>query len=285
MSRTFAVLDFYNLPEKYHDMHDFCFYLHDLMARFLVDIEQNKLNEFEVIVKNESEIVDYKWLINNGYRKEVIYNLVSVPLLSDFLHFMYEGYITSAKGKISVSFSLLRKTFTDHLFYLEWIFCDIDNFCDSFFKDTNIMDGLSHSDIDKKRKECTKKSLKIIRKEDNLSIFNSEGWFKILYDLRYDRQSNYGLRGLFDKATHLITNFNSIKTEEHNFNFIFMGDKERHEHWDIIYNKLIILTLYSFEIVSLLFEKITEIEESSKKECRLEIVSRISEMTGFSFGV
>ena len=43
----------------------------------------------------------------------------------------------------------------------------------------------------------------------------------LVYDTVFDFQNDSGLARLFDKATHLVTEFRRNPTEDYNLNFIF----------------------------------------------------------------
>jgi hypothetical protein len=84
----------------------------------------------------------FEWLENNGYKLtvyEIYYKQIFVALLSDYCHFIYEALRTSKRGKLTVTYSLLRKPLKENLFYFEWLLADPREFI------TNFDSGLIHT--------------------------------------------------------------------------------------------------------------------------------------------
>lgn len=132
------------LPEEYRKSHELCFFLHDQMVETLKSGEEARIFNTTINYKNEKHAAEIEglsseefleWLENNGYKTEVYsiyYKQSCAALLSDFLHFVYEALECSRKGKLTVSYVLLRKPFKDNLFYLEWLLADPTDFLSKF---------------------------------------------------------------------------------------------------------------------------------------------------------
>ncbi len=247
------------IPEEYKFAHEYCFFLHDLLANIVVVGEHEQIFHHNFQLKNPShaEQMDGKigdelanWLEQNGYItefREANRRHICVALLSDFCHFIYEALDCSKKGKLTVSFALLRKPLKENLFYFEWLLADPDDFINRF-----------HAPLPKK--ENAKRPLPQpmqLSKERRLEIIgkamkNTElgEWIspEFIYELRYDKDVEYGLEWLFQRANHLITTF-VAQTEEQNFNFIFSGEEEKLSQWRGLYTTLPMLLLHAVSVI------------------------------------
>ena len=206
--------------------------------------------EFEKL--NLSGEALWNWLDNNNYcwvTEQLTAKQCLVALLSDFCQYIYESLICSKKGKLSVAYSLLRKPLKDNLFYLEWLFTDPNKFHDSF--NLSNPDDFSLSSISKERK------LHIITNAITSSKYKEWLSPEFIYDLRYSKDAPYSFEALWNKATHLVTNFKSYKTEPGNFNFIFSGTESKLSQWDHYYRLVPLLLFYSIEVINVLLCNLT----------------------------
>ena len=124
------------LPKKFKKSYDYCFFLHDQLVETMRLGEQARIFEAQIKIKDPAQIKAIggltgeklvEWLLANGYRREVFfmeYKQIVAALLSDFLHFIYEALTCSRKGKLTVSYALLRKPLKEKLFYLEWLLAE-----------------------------------------------------------------------------------------------------------------------------------------------------------------
>lgn len=152
------------LPKEFEFSHDFAFFLHDILARMVVQGEkENVFNvKFEFSSKRDANKFEklnmsgeslWNWLDDNDYgwvTEQLAAKQCLVALLSDFCQYMYESLICSKKGKLSVAYSLLRKPLKDNLFYLEWLFADPTEFRNSF--NLSNPDDFSLGSISKEKK-------------------------------------------------------------------------------------------------------------------------------------
>ncbi len=261
------------IPEEYKFAHEYCFFLHDLLANIVVVGEQEKIfhHRFELKDPAHAKQIDGKsgeeladWMEKNGYVtefREVSRRHICVALLSDFCHFIYEVLDSSRKGKLTVSFALLRKPLKENLFYFEWLSADSADFINRF-----------HAPLSKKENGkrllpqpmqlSKEKRLEIIRK----SMENTEigKWIspEFIYELRYDKNVEYGLERLFQRANHLITTF-TAETEEQNFNFIFSDDQAKLSQWRDLYKTLPVLLLHAVTVIE---SVIRSFEDSKLKD-------------------
>jgi hypothetical protein len=266
------------LPKKFEYCHDFAFFLHDILAHMVVQGEKEKLFnvKFEFSSKKDAKKFEqlnmsgeslWNWLDHNNYSwvtEQLAAKQCLVALLSDFCQYIYESLICSKKGKLSVAYSLLRKPLKDNLFYLEWLFADPTEFRHSF----NLLnpDDFSLSSISKEKK------LHIIT--NAISSSKHKEWLspEFIYDLRYNKNVPYGFESLWNRATHLITNFRSYKTEPGNFNFIFSDNDSKLSQWEHYYSLVPLLLFYAVEVINVLLFNLTEKKyESTIDELRRQV--------------
>lgn len=263
------------LPKKFEFSHDFAFFLHDILAHMVIQGEkENIFNvEFEFSSKKDARKFEklnmsgeslWNWLDNNNYRwvtEQLVAKQCLVALLSDLCQYMYESLLCSKKGKLSVAYSLLRKPLKDNLFYLEWLLADPTKFRDSF--NLSNPDDFSLSSISKEKK------FHIITSA--IASSKHKEWLspEFIYDLRYNKNVPYGFECLWNKATHLVTNFKSHKTEPGNFNFIFSGNESKLSQWDHYYRLVPLLLFYAVEVINVLLFNLTDKKyESTVDELR-----------------
>lgn len=252
------------IPKEYHFSHEFSFFLHDILAGIVKKGEKNGI--FNVSIEfNSTEMVDeftkrkgaelWDWLECHSFKsvtKELVIKQSIVALLADLCHFVHEALCCSQKGKLTVTYALLRKPFKENLFYLEWILAYPDEFYSEFEKQTSkniavdLIESLKKRDVIKAAIEKTKYGI----------------WVPpdFIYDMRYNKDALYGLESYWNKATHLITTFKKLKTGDLNFNFIFSNEEDRISQWNILYKILPLLLFYTLEIVHALIKNISELE-------------------------
>lgn len=248
-----------NLPEKYRFSHEFCFFLHDQLVEALKSGEKAdifahektmKPNEIKEIEGLESEEL-LSWLETNGHEDLVLslyYKQICAALISDMLHFIYEALQCSKKGKLTVTYALLRKPFKENLFYLEWLLGDPKGLLSRFqlgsIKKLSINSALNEDE----RIEVISNALKETSSGDWLSA-------EFIYALRFDKKYEDSLEPLFQKANHLVTTFRFLETEGQNFNFVFSDNDSWESQWEHLYNFLPILLFHTVEVVESLLAK------------------------------
>jgi hypothetical protein len=239
------------IPKEFRFSHKFSFFLHDLLVNIVAEGEKAKI--FNTTVKFKSPEITKKvtkmnqeefwdWLSKNDKvaQVEIMYKQIIVALLSDFCHFVYEGLKCSEKAKITVSYALLRKPFKDNLLIFEWLLAEPEDFMSKFYSEDSLIYNPQKLTPERK-KEIIKKA---IDKTPN-KRFDAD----VLYDLRYNRSHISSFSGAWDKANHLVTTFDKIKTEKQNINFVFLNPDTQYSEWLHLYSWLPILLLHSFEVV------------------------------------
>ena len=262
----------YFLPQKYNFLHNYCFFLHNLLTKIVKQGEANNKFSVKFSFKN-GEIPQsfvnlkgeklYNWMISNGYTEqanELTYKQVFVATLSDFCHFVHTALICSEKRKLTVTYSLLRKPFKDNLLILEWLLADPTTFLNKF----NSKEITGDLAIDRMRPNEKIEIVKSALDKIQYSLHSAD----FLYNIRYNKQVDYGLERLWQKANHIITSSNYVQTEEGNLNFIFSGNEAHTSQWDRLYMLLPSLLFYTKEVCKMIYfgiiandEQINEADE------------------------
>jgi hypothetical protein len=263
------------IPDDLVFNHNYCFFLHDQLANIIVSGEKEGIfSGVKYEIKESSHIDELnsragieltEWMENNGYKDVltcVYYKQICVALLTDMCHFIYEALKCSEKGKLTVTFALLRKPLKDNLFYLEWLLADPKDLLDRFLS----------SDPEQLRvdKLLRKRKTEIIAEAINQT---RKRWLspEFIYELRYDKKADFGFEQMWQKANHLITTMNlHIRTEEQNFNFIFSDDECRQSQWQHLYLMLPLILYHALWIVDALvanFAIRTEEQEDAYIRC------------------
>lgn len=249
------------LPKDFRSSHDFAFFLYREVANTVVFGEKAQIFRSEFILKSESEAEVFKrlsgeelltWLQENGYGDvylDIAYRQMMVALLADFCNFVYEALSCSEKGKLTVSYALLRKPFKENLFYLEWLLADPGDLISKFCFEPPSTLALSNS-VSKERKiEIIKGAMEKTHHPDWIS-------HQFLYDLRYTKAIDYGLESIWNKAIHLVTTFKAFPTESQNLNFVFSNADSLLDQWRRFYLLVPILLNHAVEIVESLIDTI-----------------------------
>jgi hypothetical protein len=241
------------LPVEHHFAHAFCFFLHDLIVQTLTEGEKAKI--FNIIIRKKSNQKTPSsgedlicWLETNGYKNEalmLLFKQIIRAMIADFGHFTYEALDCSQKGKLSVTFALLRKAFKDHLIYFEWLLADPKDFME-IFKDGKV-NNLALDRNTEKKKEIINKAMNKLR-----SYWGSP---EFLYEIRYDKKSQCSFESMWQQANHLITLCKEFTTTPMTFNFIFSTNEDMEKQWDILYTLLPILLIHTYHIIEKLFKQ------------------------------
>lgn len=250
------------LPHEFIFRHNFCFFLHDLLVQ-AVALESQGVFEAPIKFKNEQEFESvqmlhegsdlYQWLQENGHQdviKDMNYKQIFVALLSDSCHFIYEALQCSRKGKLTVSYNLLRKPFKENLFILEWLLADPNELLESF------------SSADKQKLNIDRfpetRKIEIIKKAISKTRYGNWIDAQFIHDLRYKKDEHYTFENVWHKAVHLTTTHRAVSTEPENFNFVFSGKEARYSQWQQIYTVLPILLKHFSEVVHALLSTISD---------------------------
>lgn len=242
------------LPLEYRFAHEFAIDLHDWMVTHLLRGEKERLFETNIPISKQADLDElqdttgdalFDWMMRTQSSSTVgtFYVRALFPaLLSDFLHFVFESLSCSRKGKLTVAYALLRKPLRENLAYLEWLLGDPDDFINKFHAAPSSQLSLgsmgSRTDI-----------IARIRAASSRTIIPDICDADLMYNIRYDKNSEYGFEELWNKALHLITTKHPISTEQGNLNFVFSTQDDALTQWHHLYSRLPLVLLYAVQVV------------------------------------
>lgn len=216
------------------------------MAGLLVEMELKQAGLVQFTVNSEHE----KALLQSGIHpldfleqtgrtdieRRAAVNHVCAALYADMLHFIYEGLIALEKRKFSVAFALFRKPFKEGLLIAAQMCSDEEVFFNLL--KYNVNDLLDRKTLDEtKIKQLINSTIETCHWPE-LSIADN------IYEYVFNRRNDDGLGSLFDKATHLVTEFKHIRTEDYNINFIFKNPNDNDVFEGNTYLQLATLLLF-----------------------------------------
>lgn len=247
-----------SLPAKFHNRHNICVTLYDLMlsvgkeraykslrvTNFPLDKQDKKA--FDELGRNGTDAI-LEYLVETG-RKSVVVSAQSKnvfsAVLADFLSFIYESLACARSGKMNVAFNLVRKPVTDGLLILEQLFIDNEEFIERFHfqGDPKLYDpsagGLGPDKIKKIIGNATKKV-------GAMSAFFNDS----IYEFRYNKTSIAGLNWISNHAHHIVTADKNYKTPNKSLNFVFSTGEDLERYWSQYYQILPYLLAYASSIV------------------------------------
>jgi hypothetical protein len=238
-----------HLPKKYWPGHELCFTVHDIMTNLLVSGQRARVFFVEFELRDEADLAAFEadvfeWLDNHRgieERAALLVTTVFPAVLGDMLHCLYEALETSRKGKLAISFMLLRKPLQESLFVLETAIADRAAFANR----------LSYDQIKLWSQGAGGKEVHIRNIQSVLEALGEIERFDASYlaQLRYDKDANDGFDGICNTAMHLFTGHKAIRTEPLNINFIFSDLPAMMTQWSYIYSRLPYLLVYMHRIV------------------------------------
>jgi hypothetical protein len=250
----------YALPPKYRFPHDYAIYLHDIlvgltMAGYEAGVfnVQLKLGPGDPKPDGLEGLELSAWLDEHHPEVGALleYKQLIAALVSDSCHFTLEALRASAKGKLTVAYALSRKPFKDNLFYLEWLLSDPVEFLVGFRK------GPEAIEVAKQGESRRSVIEDAVRKVGGRTI-NAN----LLYEVRYDRNAQYGLSVVWDQATHLVTTVRQARTGKRNLNLIFSGQPQWESQWQHFYYMVPYLLYHAVRVVQTLFEDLATIPKT-----------------------
>lgn len=257
------------LPVETRLAHEYCFFLHDEFARMLVEYELAKAHHIKITLKNKTEhkkfsrilktkdpITALRALGRDSEARRAVVNTITIAMVSDCAHHIYESLRCFEKRKFIPAFNLLRKPLLDSLIYFSWMVADEDDFFNAF--SSGDPSRITQKIIGNRRKEIIEKAIK----EMGVSgLIQSDDIISHIFDARNEN----GLYGLFQHAVHLVTiDRIEIKTAPENFNFIFK-DPWDDDIYKNLYNTLPTILLFTAHLIMTLFDRIKPMEGGAKK--------------------
>lgn len=218
------------IPKDLRLSHEYCFFLHDECVRVLAEYEGAKAHNVVVNFRSKIESRNFSKMAKTspieamratGYPDEarrVILNTITMAMVSDCLHHIYEALRCMEKRKAIVAHNLLRKPLTDNLMYLSWMLGNEDAFYAAF--------TASDGDVVVSREMAAKRLAIIEGTLAGLPIADVLTG-KFIHRAIFDRTNPSGLYKLFQHAVHLVTAKHAeLRTEAENFNFIFKSPED-----------------------------------------------------------
>lgn len=249
-----------SIPSHLRLAHEYCFFLHDECVRLVKEYEaagasvvsirfrdKAKARQFQ---RNASSKDAISAMIAGGFEAEarrVILNQVTISLVSDCLHHLYESLLCFERRKVVVALNLLRKPLLDSSLYLAWIYGDEDGFYREFLQ--NSPAGISDSILRQKRHKIISDALALT---DLTSIFDGDYVCSVLFEV----DNADGIYRLFQHAVHLVTvKRPEIRTTPLNFNFVFKSPDDN-DVYEKMYQDLPRILLFLSHVVFGLFQRI-----------------------------
>lgn len=255
------------IPERWRLAHSYSFFLHDECVRALVEYESAGAHLVRVNFKSHVNTEEFsklakadptEALMKTGHPAEaqrVIINTITMAMVSDCLHHVFEALKCFEKRKIVVGFNLLRKPLKQNLLYLAWMLGDENEFYTEFMSGNP--ENLSQKKLGNVRKEIFAKSIK--KMPDGLPFIP-----EIIEKLIYDRKYDFGFERAFEHAVHLITIERlELRTEPHNFNFIFKNHADD-DTYDALYQWLPYLLFFLAHVILELFDRMRNMDDGVK---------------------
>jgi hypothetical protein len=257
------------IPTKLRVAHEYCFFLHDEFARMLVEYEaadaptvsfafasKTQARRFEALAKKLDTLTAMRELGLHSEARRVVLNHITMAMVSDCAHHIYESLRCFEKRKFVPGFNLLRKPLLDSLMYFSWMVADEDGFYSAFTAGDPTK--LTQKVLGNHRREIFTSS---IAKTELADIVTAEDLISIIYDVR----NPDGLYGFFQHAVHLITAERiEIRTSPENFNFIFKNPGED-DIYESLYLTLPTVLLYLAHVILALYERIQPVSPGARK--------------------
>ena len=266
-----------HLPEQYWPGHELSFKVHDVMTQLLAsglraqafhvpfDLpDEAARREFE----SASDI--FEWLDKHRApedRAAVLVTTMFPAILSDMLHCFYEALETSRKAKLGISFILLRKPLQESLHVLEAVIADRADFAQKLTEDPIKLwsQGIGGREAHARN---IQKVLDAVGESDRFDA-------AYLAQLRYDKSADDGFDGICNKAMHLFTGHEAIKTEPMNINFIFSNWDSKLSQWSYIYSRLPYLLVYMHSIVEHVCKEIVPTSQAYLDDMKRRISAQV----------
>ena len=263
------------LPKEFISAHELCFFIHDLLANTLVSGENQDIFNYEFsleerIANNLEKDEDIILFLQENelyeHRNKILKTIILPAVLSDTLHCIYEALISSKKGKLNISYMLIRKPIQESLYLLESMIIDETAFGKSMVENPLEL----RPSVVMKKNGITGHEERINIVLDRLQLANLFS-FSYLANLRYNKRCEDNFDGICNHAMHLFTEHDAIKTDNLNINFIFSDYNSKLTQWAYLYSRLPYLLLYLYYVVEHLIEEICPTEKWYIEEMELRI--------------
>lgn len=175
-------------------------------------------------------------------------------MLSDALHCIYEALKCSEKGKLNITYMLIRKPIQESLYLVESMHLDDNAFAMSMSENPLTLRPKNAGGIDNHIKRVSD----VICSLDGGSGLNGE----YIARMRYDKTVEDNFDGICNLAMHLFTEHKAIKTQNLNVNFIFSGWESKLTQWSYLYSRLPYLLYYFYILIENVLSKVARTPSS-----------------------
>jgi hypothetical protein len=225
----------------------------------LVSVKLSSAKErrkFEKTAKGDNAIAAMLELGFHAEAKRVMLNTITMAMVSDCAHHIYEALSCFEKRKAVPAFNLLRKPLVDSLTYLSWMVANEDEFYTEFTSGDPIK--ITQKKIGNRRREIFNAAIKKTELADVINIDN------IVSDI-FDPGKGDGIYRYLQHAVHLVTVERiEIKTSPENFNFIFKHPFDD-DVYEVLYSVLPAILLYMTHTIMTLYERVKPMDPGAKE--------------------
>jgi len=258
-----------NIPRELRLAHEYCYFLHDQGVHLLGQYEAARAHIVTTKFKNRRDAKTFQKLAGEGdavsamrtigYTAEarrVVLNTITMAMVSDCLHHIFEALQCFEKRKFVVALNLLRKPLVDNLVYLSWMLGDEDSFYQAF--SSGDPEALSPRKLGNFRSKIIAQAL---AKTDVADVLTPE----LVLGAIFDPKNQHGLYGVFQHAVHLVTvDRPELRTSPENFNFIFKSPYDD-DTYHSVYEQLPGLLLYLMHVMLELFQRMAAMDPGAKR--------------------
>lgn len=243
-----------HLPKKYRLVNNLCAVMYDQFTSILTEkhfLEHINVN-FSIDPAQQQFVDELKagsihaldFMKVNGLNvelAEILIKHITMSVLSDFVNFMYESLSCAQRGKMTVSYALLRKPLTDELVIFERLLVRPAEFIQLYFHVGNPK-GYDPSEPNLNRQQII---------QDVFQLANPGPLFvpDLVYGLRYDKQNPSGINGISNQALHIVTNHPAYRTKDGELNFVFSNYHDYRRYWRHYYYFVPYLLIYAAHVV------------------------------------
>lgn len=257
------------IPRELRLAHEYCYFLHDQGVHLLAQYEAARAHIVTTKFKNRADAKTFQKLAKEtdavsamreiGYSadaRRVVLNAITMAMVSDCLHHIYEALHCFEKRKSVVALNLLRKPLIDNLVYLSWMLGDEDAFYQAF--SSGDPEALSPKRLGNFRPKIIAQAL---AKTEVADVLTPE----LMLEAIFDPKNQHGLYGLFQHAVHLVTvDRLELRTSPENFNFIFKAHSDD-DTYHGVYEQLPGLLLYLMHVLLELFQRMKAMDPGAKR--------------------
>lgn len=256
------------IPSSERMAHEYCYFLHDICVAMLVEYTTARAHIVNYKFRSDAEAAQFKFTADNnsaiaallaiGQPDEarlVTLNTITLAMVSDCLHHIFEALSCMERRKFVVALNLLRKPLTDNLVFLSWMLADEPGFYAAFTKESP--SSLSARSVGNKKSSIIEMALS----RTDLSHILSADW---LSSVLFTSSNKGGLYRLFQHAVHLVTTQRiELQTFPENFNFIFKSPADDDVYIGV-YDALPSALLYLTHVIVELFNRMRPMDTGTK---------------------